>query len=160
MRAHGLLGSLAIGCLVVLGGSCGSDDDNKGDGGTGGVGGSGTGGTSAGGTSGSGGSSATGGTGGSSGGASTFACDYANYSGTNTHWCWSWDASSVPSAAAVISAYQMACTQGMGTAVTACSTSGAVGKCTFTSTTGSYSVSQTIFYYAPITQQVAMQPAW
>jgi hypothetical protein len=95
-----------------------------------------------------GGGSATGGTGGSSGGAATFACDYNMQAGA--HFCWTWNAANVPSPAPVIAAWQMACTQGMGTTVTSCPTSGAVGKCTFTSNSGGYSVSQTIYYYAPV----------
>jgi hypothetical protein len=155
MRALGLFGSLAIGCLVTVGASCGSDDDNKGDGGTGGGGGTAaTGGTSAGGTSGSGGS-ATGGTGGSSAGSATFACDYNMQGGA--HFCWTWDAGSVPMPGPVIAAWQMACTQGMGMTVTSCPTSGAVGKCAFTSNSGGYSVSQTIYYYAPVDRATGMQ---
>jgi hypothetical protein len=153
MRALRLFGSLAIACLFSVGVSCGSDDDNKGDGGTGGSG-AGTGGSGTG-TGGSG--AGTGGTGGASGGASMFACDYSNYAGTGYHWCWTWDASNVPSPGTLISAYQMSCTQSMGMSVTACPTSGAVGKCTFTSTSGGQTVSQTIFYYAPITTQIAQQ---
>jgi hypothetical protein len=151
MRALGLFGSLAIGCLVTLGASCGDDDDNKGDGGTGGGGGT----AATGGTSGGGGA-ATGGTGGSSGGAAMFACDYSNFGGGG-HLCWSWDASGVPSPAPVIAAQQMACTQGGGTAVTACPTSGAVGKCTFSTNSSGSTVSQTIYYYAPFDRTTAMQ---
>jgi hypothetical protein len=159
MRALGLLGSLAIGCLVTLGTSCGSDDDNKGDGGgTGGGGGSaatgGTGGSAA--TGGTGGSAATGGTGGSTGGGATsFACDYNIQGGV--HYCWTWDAGNIPMPATVISAWQMACTQGMGMTVTSCPTSGAVGKCTFTSSNGGYNVAQTVYYYPPVTAATGMQ---
>jgi hypothetical protein len=79
MRALGLAGSLAIGCLVMLGTSCGSDDDNKGDGGTGG-------------------SASTGGTGGSSGsGSVTFSCDTDR---PGVHYCVTYDASNNPSPAA------------------------------------------------------------
>jgi hypothetical protein len=148
MRALGLFGSLAIGCLVTLGASCGSDDDDKGDGGTGGAGGS-----SGGGTSGGDGS-ATGGTGGGSGAASTVSCD-TNMGGG--HVCWTWDASSVPSPAPLVALQQMACTQAGGTTVTTCPTSGAVGKCTFTTPSGGYTVSQTIYYYAPFERSTAMQ---
>jgi hypothetical protein len=154
MRALGLFGSLAIGGLITLGASCGSDDDDKGDGGTGAVGGSSTaGGSSGGGTSGGGGSAA-GGTGGGSG-ASTVSCDNANMAGG--HLCWTWDASNVPSPAQLVAIQQMACTQAGGTAVTTCPTSGAVGKCTFTTPSGGYTVSQTVYYYAPLDRSAAMQ---
>jgi hypothetical protein len=157
MRALGLLGSVAIGCLITLGTSCGSDD-NKGDGGgtggsasTGGAGGS----ASTGGTGGSAATGGTTGTGGSSGsGAAKFSCDY-NTQGA--HFCVTYDGGNIPSPTAVVQAWQSACTTGMGMSVTACSTTGAIGKCTFTSNSGGYSVSQTIFYYPPLTAATGMQ---
>ena len=145
MRALGLLGSLAVGCLVTLGTSCGSDD-NKGDGG-------GTGGSAS--TGGTGGSSPTGGTGGSAGsGSATFACD-TNRPGI--HYCVTYDATNIPSPAPVIQAWQSACTTGLGMTVTSCPTSGAIGKCTFTSSSTGYAVSQTIYYYPPLTVAAGMQ---
>ena len=149
MRALGLLGSLAIGCLVTLGTSCGSDDDNKGDGG--GTGGSGS-------TGGTGGGSPTGGTGGSSGAARRRSP--ATTSRPALHYCGTYDATNIPSPAPVIQAWQRACTQGMGMSVTACPTSGAIGKCTFTSSSGGYTVAQTIYYYAPVTARPACSCAW
>ena len=73
------------------------------------------------------------------------------------HFCWTWDASNVPSPAQLVAIQQMACTQAGGTAVTTCPTSGAVGKCTFTTPSGGYTVSQTIYYYAPFDRSTAMQ---
>jgi hypothetical protein len=145
MRALGLLGSLAIGGLITLGTSCGSDD-NKGDGGE-------TGGSAS--TGGTGGSSPTGGTGGSSGsGSATYACDINR---PGIHYCVTYDAANIPSPAPVIQAWQSACTTGMGMTVTSCPTSGAIGKCTFTSSSTGYAVSQTIYYYPPLTAASGMQ---
>lgn len=126
-----------FGGVVVLGLALGCGSDNgKGNGNDGG---------------------GAGGAGGGAGGGSMFACDYANYSGTGYHWCWTWDASNFPMPAQLLAGYQSACTQGMGTPVAACSTSGAVGKCTFTTVNGAYSIAQSIFYYAPIDRATAMQ---
>jgi hypothetical protein len=120
----------------MLGTSCGSDDDNKGDGGTGG-------------------SASTGGTGGSSGsGSVTFSCDTDR---PGVHYCVTYDASNIPSPAPVIQAWQSACTTGMGMSVTSCPTSGAIGKCTFSSSSSGYAVAQTIYYYPPLTAAAGMQ---
>jgi hypothetical protein len=121
MRALGLLGSVAIGCLITFGAGCGGDDDDKGDGGGG-------------------------------GGSATYSCNY-----TTQGLCWTWNAGNVPSSANVVSAWQNACTMGMGMTVAACPTSGAVGKCTFTTTSGGYSISQTVYYYPPLTAATGMQ---
>ena len=145
MRALRSVGSLAIVCLVALGTSCGSDD-NKGDGGAGSGGAGGTGGSSGAGGSGTGGSSDS--------GSATYSCDVNQ---TGVHYCLTYDASNIPSAAPVIASWQTACTTGGGTTVTTCPTAGAIGKCTFTSSSTGYSVSQTIYYYPPATTMAGMQ---
>jgi hypothetical protein len=142
MRALCLFGALAIGSLVALGAGC-SSDDNKGDGGTGGSAGS----------SGAGGSSGSGGTGGSAGsGSAKYSCERRS-----AGLCWTYDAGNIPSPAALIQSWESACTAGMGMTVTTCPTTGAVGKCTFTSNDGGYSISTTMIYYPPFTAAQGMQ---
>ncbi len=76
-------------------------------------------------------------------GSSSFACDYANYAGSGAHWCWAYSATGYD----VSQAYSQACVSAKGTSVAACSTTDALGKCTFSASGGGITITNTIFYY-------------
>ncbi len=91
------------------------------------------------------GDSAGAGTSGSGSGSGGTGCDYANYGGSGMHVCWTWSWSGYDFS----SVYASQCSQAKGTAITACSQTDAVGKCTFSATANGYTIATTVFYYKP-----------
>lgn len=79
-----------------------------------------------------------------------------NYNLSGVPFCWLYDSNAYPDTSAFLASFQSSCQQGGGTSVTSCTTAGAVGKCTITTSyLGFYSTTQ-YYFYPPYTQSLAL----